>query len=167
MSQLIIKPMNPYEITLREGLNRFRVDHYYGRVSYIMSGGYMGKVLRVDLWREKVRIEPLPPESILRRWLGGRGLGVYYMLKEVNPKVDPFSPENKAIVATGPVTGVAGIPAGGRWVSVTKSPLTNTIHDSHSGGKFGPELKFASFDLIIIEGKAERPIYLWIYDGKG
>ncbi|MEM4026618.1 MAG: aldehyde ferredoxin oxidoreductase family protein [Sulfolobales archaeon] len=129
-------------------------------------GGYMGRVLRVDLWSEKIRIEQLPPENILRRWLGGRGLGVYYMLKEVNPKVDPLSPENKAIVATGPITGVTGIPTAGRWCSVTKSPLTNTIHDSQSGGRFGPELKFAGFDLVIIEGKAEKPLYLWIHDGK-
>lgn len=129
-------------------------------------GGYMGRILRVDLWSEKVYIEQLPPESTLRKWLGGRGLGVYLMLKEVNPKVDPLSPANKAIVATGPVTGVAGIPASGRWCSVTKSPLTNTIHDAHSGGKFGPELKFAGFDAIIVEGRAERPVYLWLNNGK-
>ncbi len=126
----------------------------------------MGKVLRVDLWREKIYTESLPPENILRSWLGGRGLGVYYMLREVNPRVDPLSPENKAIVATGPITGVPGIPSSGRWASVTKSPLTNTIHDSQSGGRFGPELKRAGFDLVIIEGRAERPVYLWVYDGK-
>ncbi|MEZ0290318.1 MAG: aldehyde ferredoxin oxidoreductase family protein [Sulfolobales archaeon] len=129
-------------------------------------GGYIGRVLRVDLWKEKVYVESLPPESVLRKWIGGRGLGVYYMLKEVNPRVDPLSPENKAIIATGPVTGVAGIPASGRWCSVTKSPLTNTIHDSHSGGRFGPELKFAGFDLVIIEGRAEKPVYLWVHDGR-
>ncbi|MEM1732913.1 MAG: aldehyde ferredoxin oxidoreductase family protein [Desulfurococcaceae archaeon] len=129
-------------------------------------GGYMGRILRVDLWKEKTYIEPLPPESVLRKWLGGRGLGVYLLLKELNPRIDPLSPANKAIVATGPVTGVAGIPASGRWCSVTKSPLTNTIHDSQSGGKFGPELKFAGFDAIIIEGRAEKPVYLWIHNGK-
>ncbi|MEM1863602.1 MAG: aldehyde ferredoxin oxidoreductase family protein [Desulfurococcaceae archaeon] len=129
-------------------------------------GGYMGRILRVDLWKEKTYIEPLPPESVLRKWLGGRGLGVYLLLKELNPRIDPLSPANKAVVATGPVTGVAGIPASGRWCSVTKSPLTNTIHDSQSGGKFGPELKFAGFDAIIIEGRAEKPVYLWIHNGK-
>jgi aldehyde:ferredoxin oxidoreductase len=126
----------------------------------------MGKVLRADLWKEKIYVEPLPDEKILRTWIGGRGLGVYYLLKEINPKVDPLSPENKAIVATGPVTGVAGISASGRWCSVTKAPLTNTIHDAQSGGKFGPVLKFAGFDMIIIEGRAERPVYLWVRDGK-
>ena len=130
-----------------------------------MVGGYTGKIARIDLWSSKVRFESLP-EGVLRKWLGGRGLGVYLMLREVNPKVDPLSPANKALVMTGPLTGVAGIPASGRWCSVTKSPLTNTIHDSHSGGKFGPELKFAGFDALIIEGASETPVYLWVHDGK-
>lgn len=129
-------------------------------------GGYMGKVLRANLTDGKLTEEPLPPEDVLRKWVGARGLGVYYMLKEVDPRVDPFSPENKAIVATGPLTGILGIPAAGRWTSVTKSPLTGTIHDSHSGGRFGPELKFAGFDAIIIEGASEKPVYVWICDGK-
>ncbi|MCX8185366.1 MAG: aldehyde ferredoxin oxidoreductase family protein [Sulfolobales archaeon] len=125
----------------------------------------MGKILRVDLTRQKLTVESLP-EEVLRKWIGGRGLGVYLVFKEVNPQVDPFSPENKAVVATGPLTGIAGIPSSGRWCSVTKAPLTNTIHDSHSGGKFGPELKFAGFDAIIIEGASDKPVYLWIHDGK-
>lgn len=128
-------------------------------------GGYMGKILRVNLWSEAVIDEKLP-EKILRNWIGGRGLGVYLLLREIDPKVDPFSPSNKAIVLTGPLTGIAGIPESGRWCSVTKSPLTYTIHDSHSGGKFGPELKFAGYDAIIIEDVSERPVYLWIHDGK-
>ncbi len=130
-----------------------------------MPGGYMGRIARVDLWSGKVRYETLP-EEVLKKWIGGRGLGVYLALKEIPPKVDPFSPANKAFVLTGPLTGVAGIPASGRWCSVTKSPLTNTIHDSHSGGKFGPYLKFAGFDGIIIEGASEKPVYLWVHEGK-
>ena len=126
----------------------------------------MGRVLRANLTDSKLLIEDLPPENVLRKWIGGRGLGVYYMLKEVNPKVDPLSPENKAIVATGPLTGVTGIPSPGRWCSVTKAPLTNTIHDAQSGGKFGPRLKFAGFDIVIIEGRSEKPVYLWLHDGK-
>jgi len=102
-------------------------------------GGYMGRILRVDLYEEKLRVEELP-ETVLRKWVGGRGLGVYLMLREVNPRVDPLSPENKVILLTGPVTGT-GYPMSGRWCSVTKSPLTNTVHDSQSGGKWGPELK--------------------------
>ena len=131
----------------------------------MVLGGYMGKILRVNLWSSEIRFVSLP-EEVLKKWIGGRGLGVYLMLKEVDPKVDPFSPRNKALVMTGPLTGVAGVPAPGRWCSVTKSPLTNTIHDSQSGGKFGPELKFAGFDGIIIEDVSETPVYLWIHDGK-
>ena len=130
-----------------------------------MSGGYMGRIARVDLWSGAVSYETLP-EKVLRSWIGGRGLGVYLLLKELDPKVDPLSPANKAIILTGPLTGVGGVPAAGRWCSVTKSPLTGTIHDSHSGGKFGPELKFAGFDAIILEGQAEQPVYLWVHDGE-
>jgi len=129
-------------------------------------GGYMGRVLRANLTEGKLLVEDLPPEDVLRKWIGGRGLGVYYILKEVNPRVDPLSPGNKVVVATGPLTGVTGIPSAGRWCSVTKAPLTNTIHDSQSGGKFGPRLKFAGFDLIIVEGRAEKPVYLWLHDGR-
>jgi len=125
----------------------------------------MGKILRVNLWSEAVVDEELP-DKVLKTWIGGRGLGVYLALKELDPKVDPFSPANKAIILTGPLTGIAGIPESGRWCSVTKSPLTHTIHDSHSGGKFGPELKFAGYDAVIIEDISERPVYLWIHDGK-
>ncbi len=129
-------------------------------------GGYVGgKLLRVDLTTGKIRYDVIP-EKVLREWIGGRGLGVYLALREIDPKVDPFSPGNKAYVMTGPLTGINGIPSPGRWVSVTKSPLTYTIHDSNSGGSFGPELKFAGFDGISIEGAAEKPVYLWIKDGK-
>lgn len=131
-----------------------------------MPGGYVGRYLRVDLWSGKTRIEPLPPESILRKWIGGRGLGVYLALKEIDPKADPLGPRNKVFIMTGPITGVAGIAESGRWCSVTKSPLTDTIHDSQSGGKFGPELKFAGFDYIVVEDISEKPVYLWIHDGK-
>ncbi|ABN69774.1 aldehyde ferredoxin oxidoreductase [Staphylothermus marinus F1] len=131
-----------------------------------MLGGYMGRILRVNLWRNKYYIEPLPPETVLRSWIGGRGLGVYLALKEIDPKADPLGPRNKAFVMTGPITGVAGVPESGRWCSVTKSPLTDTIHDSQSGGKFGPELKFAGFDAVILEDVSEKPVYLWIHDGK-
>ncbi len=125
----------------------------------------MGRIARVNLTIGKVWYETLP-EEVLRKWIGGRGLGVYLALKEIHPRVDPLSPANKAFVLTGPLTGVAGAPASGRWVSVTKSPLTNTIHDSHCGGKFGPYLKFAGFDGIIIEGASEKPVYLWVHEGK-
>ncbi len=125
----------------------------------------MGKILRVDLSTGKITYEPLP-EKIAKEWIGGRGLGVYLAFKEIDPKVDPFSAMNKAYVVTGPLTGVNGIPAPGRWVSVTKSPLTYTIHDSNSGGDFGHGLKTAGFDAIAIEGASETPVYLFVHDGK-
>ncbi len=131
-----------------------------------MQFGYMGKILRINLSENKFSIEPLPPEDVLRMWLGGRGIGTYYMIKEVLPSVNPWSPENKLIIATGPLTGISGIPTSGRWSIITKSPITNTIYEGNAGGKFGAELKFSGFDIIIIEGKAEKPVYLWIYDRK-
>lgn len=129
----------------------------------------MGKYARVDLTSGNVTVGntfDLLPDEVLRQWIGGRGLGVYLMLKEVDPKVDPLSPENKAFVLTGPVTGVAAGLEAGRWASVTKSPLTNTVHDSQSGGHFGPYMKFAGFDLVILEGASEEPVYLVLEEGK-
>jgi len=133
------------------------------------KGGYMGKFARVNLTDGKVEVGntfDYLPEEVLRQWIGGRGLGAYLMLKEVDPKVDPLGPENKAFVLTGPVTGVAAGLEAGRWTSVTKSPLTNTIHDSQSGGHFGPYMKFAGFDFVILEGVSEEPVYLVLEDEK-
>ena len=128
-------------------------------------GGYANKILRVNLSTKSIKTETLP-EDVLKTWIGGRGLGVYLMLREVDPKVEPLSAENKLMILTGPLTGLAGAPEPGRWCSVTKSPLTHTIHDSQSGGKFGPELKFAGYDGIIIEGASDHPVYLFITNDK-
>ena len=129
------------------------------------SNGDMGKFLRVNLSNGSIKTETLS-EDILKTWIGGRGLGVYLMFKEVNPKVNPLSEENKVFILTGPLTGVAGAPEPGRWCSVTKSPLTHTIHDSQSGGNFGPELKFAGYDGIFIEGRSPKPVYLFVTEEK-
>jgi len=128
-------------------------------------GGYWGKILRVNLTEKKIKVEALPGEEILRRWIGGRGLGVWYMLEEVDPKINPLNPENKLFILTGPITAT-GYPTSGRWVSVTKSPLTDTVHDSNAGGNFGAQLKQAGFDGIIIEGASDEPLWLWIHDGE-
>jgi aldehyde:ferredoxin oxidoreductase len=119
----------------------------------------------VNLSTGSIKTDSLP-EDVLMNWLGGRGLGVYLMLKEVDPKVEPLSPENKLLIMAGPLTGLSGAPEPGRWCSVTKSPLTNTVHDAHSGGDFGPELRFAGYDGIIFEGRSERPVYLFITNDK-
>ena len=129
-----------------------------------MMYGWIGKVLRVNLTEGAVKTEKLHAEWA-KDYLGSRGLGTRYFAEEVNPKVDPLSPENKLIFATGPMTGTLGTSTG-RYEVVTKGPLTGAIAASNSGGMFGAELKFAGFDLIIFEGASEKPVYLYIEDGK-
>jgi aldehyde:ferredoxin oxidoreductase len=126
--------------------------------------GWIGKILRVDLTSGKIATEALSP-SLARDYIGARGLGTRLMYDEVDPKVDPLSPENKLMFVTGPLTGTFA-PAAGRFNVVTKGPLTGTIAASNSGGNWGPELKFAGYDVLIVEGKAARPVYLWIQDDK-
>jgi len=124
--------------------------------------GWIGEILRVDLTSGKVSIEEVN-KNFAKKFIGGRGLGVKILYDELEPKIDPLSPENKLIFATGPVTGTRA-PTSGRYCVVSKSPLTGTIFDSHSGGFWGPELKFAGYDGIIIEGGAKKPVYIWIAD---
>jgi aldehyde:ferredoxin oxidoreductase len=126
--------------------------------------GWIGKILRVDLTKGEWKVEELDPKLGVK-FIGGRGLGSKILFDEIDPKVDPFSPNNKLIMATGPLTGT-GASAAGRYMVITKAPLTGTIACSNSGGHFGAELKFAGFDLIIFEGKAKEPVYLYIEDGK-
>ena len=125
-------------------------------------GGWTGTVLRVDLTRESIAKEKLNRDWAAQ-YVGGRGVGARYLYEEVDPRVDPLGPENKLIFATGPLTGT-NASCGARYMVVTKGPLTGAITTSNSGGKWGPELKFAGYDMIIFEGRAERPVYLWILD---
>ncbi len=127
-----------------------------------MTYGWTGTVLRVNLTTRQVTKEALR-EEWARDFIGGRGLGARYLFAEVNPQVDPLSPDNKLIFATGPLTGT-NASCGARYMVVTKGPLTNTITTSNSGGHWGPELKAAGYDMIIVEGRAAAPSYLWIYD---
>lgn len=124
--------------------------------------GWMGKILRIDLTRGTISQEALERDD-LRNYIGARGLGTRLFVKEVDPNVDPLSPENKVIFMSGPLTGTFA-PCGGRFNVVTKGVLNGTIAASNSGGNFGPELKFAGFDGIIIEGRAAKPVYLWVYN---
>ncbi len=124
--------------------------------------GWKEKVLRVNLTAGSTAVEPLRRDDA-RRYLGARGLGTKYFIDEVDPGVDALSPENKLIFATGPLTGTLATSAG-RYDVVTKGVLTGTIAGSNSGGYWGPELKYAGYDMIILEGKAENPVYLWIYN---
>lgn len=126
--------------------------------------GYQGKILRVNLSAGTCTTEALELDKA-KKFIGGRGLGTKLFMEEVSPTIEPFDEANKLIVATGPLTGTP-TPTGGRYMVVTKSPLTGTIACSNSGGYWGAELKFAGYDVIIIEGKAKEPVYLMIEDDK-
>jgi aldehyde:ferredoxin oxidoreductase len=125
-------------------------------------GGYAGKILRVNLSNGNITIEK-PDDKFYRRYLGGTALIGYYLLKELKPGIDPLGPENKLIFSAGVITG---IPCGGcgRSAVGSKSPLTNGWGDAQGGGFWPAEMKRAGWDAIIVEGKADKPVYLWIND---
>jgi len=129
-----------------------------------MPNGYTGKILHVDLTNQKIEVEE-PGESFYRSYLGGRGIGYYYLMQQVPTQVDPFAPENILTLATGVMTG-APLPASCRFAAVGKSPLTTTAGESEAAGFFGPELKMAGFDAVVFKGRAEKPVYLWITGGR-
>jgi aldehyde:ferredoxin oxidoreductase len=129
-----------------------------------MSYGYTGKILHVDLGDRNIAVEE-NDDAFYRTYLGGRGVGYQYLLKKVPPRIDPFSPENILVLATGVMTG-APLAASCRFAAVGKSPLTGTAGESEAAGFFGPELKKAGFDAIVLRGRSENPVYLWITDGK-
>ena len=124
--------------------------------------GWARKILRVDLSKGTCKSEPLNMEWA-QQYLGQRGLATKYFVEEVDPKVDPLSPANKMIMATGPLTGTMAS-TGGRYSVITKGALTGAIACSNSGGYIGAELKMAGWDMIIFEGKSPKPVYLWIQD---
>ena len=124
--------------------------------------GWTGKLLRVNLTAGTSQAEDIPGQW-LQEYIGGRGVADRYLWQELNPRVDPLSPDNKLLFATGPLTGTP-VPCGARYMVVTKGALTNVITTSNSGGHWGPELKFAGYDLLLIEGRAANPVYLFIYD---
>jgi aldehyde:ferredoxin oxidoreductase len=123
-------------------------------------GGWRGGILRVNLTRGTVKKETLDPK-LARAYIGGRGLGTKILYDEIDPKVDPLSGNNKLIMATGPLTGT-NASTGGRYMVITKSPLTGAIACSNSGGYIGAEIKFCGYDLLVFEGRAKRPVYLWL-----
>jgi len=124
--------------------------------------GWTRKILRIDLTSASVKTEPLNMEWA-QQYLGQRGLASKYLVEEIDPKADPLSPANKIIYATGPLTGTAAS-TGGRYSVVTKGALTNAIACSNSGGYFGAELKFAGWDMVIVEGRSPKPVYIAIID---
>jgi aldehyde:ferredoxin oxidoreductase len=129
-----------------------------------MLGGYMGKILRVNLTTGKISTEPIN-EELARKFIGARGYGVKIISDEVPHNADPLGPDNKLIFATGPLT-LTTAPTAARYDVVTKSPLNGVIAGSNSSGFFAPELKKTGYDILIVEGKSEKPVYLWITDEK-
>lgn len=129
-----------------------------------MYGGYWGKVLRVNLTNKTYKVEPLP-EKVAKDFIGGAGVGIKYLYDEVPAGTDPLSPENKLIFATGPLTGTR-TPSTSRLALATKSPLTGIVCLSLSGGHFPVEFKNTGHDVLIIEGKSEEPVYLYIKDNQ-
>jgi aldehyde:ferredoxin oxidoreductase len=123
---------------------------------------WAGRILRVDLTNGALKVEPLNMDWA-QAYIGSRGLASKYLVEEIDPKVDPLSPANKLIWSTGPLTGTMAS-TGGRYTVVTKGPLTNAIACSNSGGYFGAELKMAGWDMVIVEGKSPKPVYLYISD---
>lgn len=122
--------------------------------------GYAGQVLRVNLSKKKVFKESLNKEYA-KLFLGGVGYAAKILWDELEHSVDPLSPENKMVFATGPLTGTL-CPGSGSYEICFKSPLTNVWGESRSGGDWGPELKFAGYDILIVEGRSEEPVYIWI-----
>jgi aldehyde:ferredoxin oxidoreductase len=123
---------------------------------------WAGKILRVDLTKGTVKSEPLNMQWA-QAYIGSRGLAAKYLTTEVSPKVDPLAPENKLYFTTGPLTGTMAS-TGGRYTVSTKGPLTGAIACSNSGGYWGAELKMAGWDMVIIEGKSPKPVFLYISD---
>ena len=129
----------------------------------MLKGGYAGKVLEVNLTTEKIREISTEEFFDVKRFVGGKGFGASIMWRKLRAGTEPFASENPLIFLTGPLTGT--LCPGSRMCIVTKSPLTGTFCDSHVGGHFGAEMKYAGYDAIIILGKSEKPVYLLINDG--
>ncbi|MBW2482558.1 MAG: aldehyde ferredoxin oxidoreductase family protein [Deltaproteobacteria bacterium] len=129
-----------------------------------MNYGYNGKILHVDLTNRQIDTEE-QDESFFRSYLGGRGIGYHYLMKRVPARIDPLSPDNILVLATGVMTG-SPLAASCRFSAVGKSPLTGTAAESEAAGFFGPELKRAGFDAVVFSGRSDTPVYLFVNDGR-
>jgi aldehyde:ferredoxin oxidoreductase len=129
-----------------------------------MPSGYHGRILHIHLDTLSLEVE-MPSESFYRTYVGGSALGMYYLLKHTPAHADPLGPENTLVLALSVLTG-APFSGQSRITAVAKSPLTDAVGDSQAGGFFPAELKFAGFDALVIHGRADKPVYLWIHDGK-
>ena len=128
-----------------------------------LGGGYVNRVAWIDLTGGQIEYKPIAEEDA-RKYIGARGLGVKYVFDN-GPQVDPLSPENILCFMNGPLTGT-DVNLSGRMAVCTKSPLTGTVTDSHHGGWSAARLKWAGFDGLVFKGKAEKPVYAYVEDGK-
>jgi len=126
---------------------------------------YAGKILRVNLTTRKISTEPLS-EKMARDYIGGIGLGIRLLMDNSRPGADAFDPDNPIIFLTGPLSGTLGPTGGNSYAVVSKSPATGCIGNAEAHGFFGPDLKRAGYDAVIITGKADKLSYLWIDDDK-
>lgn len=129
-----------------------------------MAKGYAGRILKVNLSDHTFSVNE-PEELFYRTYGGGPGIGLFYLLKDFPPGADPLGPDNLLIFAAGLLTG-SPAPCVPRYTICARSPLTGALGKSEAGGWWGPALKAAGFDAVVIRGKASQPVYLWIYDGK-
>ena len=128
-----------------------------------MLGGYAGKILNIDLSESRIDVEDLD-DKLCREFIGGYGIGARTLFTRQKPHVDPMGPDNILGFVTGPLTGTYSF--GSRFTVVAKSPLTHTWGDANSGGDFGPKLRFAGYDAIFLSGISEKPVYLFVDNGK-
>jgi aldehyde:ferredoxin oxidoreductase len=126
--------------------------------------GYHQKLLRVDLSNRKIEVEDFD-QNLIRKYIGGLGIEAKILYEGTTPETDPLSPENILMAVTGPFTGT-GVPTSGRHHLVARSPLTGFFGESNVGGSWAVHFKRAGFDGIVIRGKSEVPVYIWIHDGK-
>jgi len=129
-----------------------------------MPYGYNGKILHVDLTAGTLSVEE-PPEAFYRRYMGGQGIGLYYILKEMPAGADPLGPDNVLAITLSVVTG-APVSGQSRVMANAKSPLSGAIGDAQGGGFWPAEAKATGFDAFIIKGRAQKPVYLWVHDGQ-
>jgi aldehyde:ferredoxin oxidoreductase len=127
------------------------------------ESAYMGSILHVDLSSGDIWVDQ-PDDDFYRTYIGGRGVILYYLLKHMQPNADPLGPENLLIFAPGLFTGTQ-LPGAGRHAVGAKSPLTGALGSGEAGGWFGAELKRAGFDAVVIRGRSDEPVYLWIHNG--
>jgi aldehyde:ferredoxin oxidoreductase len=129
-----------------------------------MPDGYHGRVLHVNLTDKSIFIEH-PPEAFYRKYFGGSALGLYYVLHKTPPHIDAFDPANTLVLSLSAITG-APISGQSRMTATAKSPLSGAIGDSQCGGFFPAEMKFSGFDALVINGRSEKPVYLWLHNGE-